>query len=72
MSNIAQTRAAARFLGFMDAQMAAGRVREVVSEALVIRGERAAPRLGRVHLVKALKRVCQLPLPGGFFPSPVE
>jgi hypothetical protein len=52
--------------------MSTERVEEVVSEALVIRQERAAPRLGRRHLVKAMKRVCQLPLPGGFFPSPVE
>ena len=52
-----------RFPGCADA---------VLSEALLIRQKRAAPRLGRVHLVKAMKQVCQLPLPGGFFPSPVK
>jgi hypothetical protein len=65
------TRSGARFLAYLRARFP-GCADAVLREALVIRRERAAPRLGRRHLVKAMKRVCQLPLPGGFSPSPVE
>ena len=71
MLEMAMTRSASRYLAYMRTQLSAQCVEEVLSVALVIRRERAAPRLGRRHLVWAMKRVCQLPLPGGFLSCPV-